>query len=670
MSYIVHEIPYLDTRDLNLDWLIKHQMSLETELKKIQDIIDNLDVNVIVKPEDYGAVGDGIADDTEAIQKCIDENPMKTIVFKGGNYKISDTIYLYDEWGGQQVIFGGARVFWGGSLNSDKPMISITKETDHDPEYGSACRVLGGTFDALHRCGYCCEQYGFYTILDGCKFINFSTGGLFVGKIDGQYTPGKSSLQAKHNNLMIYHNEGNFSADDTTALIIAMPDCEYNQVITNRTRTGIELRSGGNSFINCHTTIQFPDPASITPAEYEATANIRLNPSSSGSTQENTFQGCYFNMGKYMLYSELASRFSTNFDSCYYIWYTSDDFVGLYDSADPDSYIQVVLCGGRASDFRCNNIDILVGARCNVLDYFPLSAPSIIPLPDLIRINSNDRHTEAPVYSAWNLQPENTLTPIVSSSNPATVGTVYEIGCVMLCYGGDLTSAAHTTPFKVRAYNNAGIGEWVIGFTGSPGALQPTILDYTCSVTFTNLALYINDAPTMVTIEGITYPTYYLYLVCNSSGGINQFVTMENDSPFIKTYVRAQVDDARVRVDLTPTNQLTPYKSQLIFNTGGSMPFITPITINQGEIKFGKIDISNITFPDSFKGHTVGLLPRIDGIDNNNDIYMISTPTYSYNVDLSGHITYGTVNIVILKNTAGSYTFSSYNQAFTFIRTD
>lgn len=602
MRHIIHEIPYLDTRDINLDWLIRNQMSLDEAIETLDSKIEELEEQIshitepitLVKVEDYGATGDGVTDDTAAIQQCITENPCATIFFKKGNYKITDTIYLYDEWGGQQVIFGGARLFWGGELDYNKPMISITLETEHLPEYGSACRVLGGNLDALHRVGYCCEQYGFYTILDGCKFINFLTCGLFVGKIDGQYTAGKSSLQAKHNNLMIYHNEGNFSADATTAVIIDRPDCEYNQVITNRTQVAFELRAGGNSFVNCHSTIQFVDPAAVTPAQYLPTKNIYVNPTSSGSTQQNTFQGCYFNMGHYLVYSKNQSRFCVNLDSCFYIWYTSANFTGLWrKQAEPgdDDYpvpdipdnthevalnIPVIICGGRASDFRCNNIDVLVGEKCCVLDYFPQTAPSIIPLPDMIKINSNDRHTEAPIFSAWNLQPENTLTPIVSSGTPATVGTVYEIGAVMLCYGGDQTSQPHTTPFKVRAYNNQALGEWLIGFYGSPGALVPQILDYKTSYPFYNLHLYISNNPDMIEIEGIKYPTYYLYLVCNLQGGIQQFVTVENDSPFVKTYIRAQINDNRVKADLTNLTQLNnPLSMKFVKNVGylsGALP--------------------------------------------------------------------------------------------------
>lgn len=559
---IVHEIPYLDTRDLNLDWLLKNQKYLE---EKIMELSVETGAETPVMPEQYGAKGDGVNDDTIAIQKCIDENPCKTIIFKGGNYMITDTIYLYDEWGGQQVIFGGARIFWGGQMNTDKPMISITKETAHTQEYGSACRILGGTFDALHRCGYGCEQYGFYTVLDACKFINFSTAGLFVGKIDGDYTPNKTSLQAKHNNLMIYHNEGNYSRDDTTAVIIDCPDCEYNQVITNRTMVAFELHAGGNSFVNCHSTIQFASgtEAALTDAEYEKTMHIYNNPSSSNATQQNTFQGCYFNMGKYVVYGSKQSRMSINLDACFYVWYTTANYTGLQKRI-------AVLCGGKACDFRCDNIDVLIGMSdtypFQFVDYYPTSAPSAVPLPDKIKVNSNDRHPEANVIQAFNLQPEDTLTPICSASAPAHTPDAddpnyryYEIGAIMLAYQEWATTTPSTTPVKVRLYQGAGVAEWTIGFESdglTPPRLHPIVMERNLSTLFSATRLYITQDPVEVKIEGIIYPTYYLYLMKTSYGAQPAFVTIENDSPFMKCYIRARISEDHYQSDDTGLNEL------------------------------------------------------------------------------------------------------------------
>lgn len=571
--YIVHELPYLDTRDLNLDWLFKHMKAIEKRQDELEEMIKNIDLECLVKVEDYGAVGDGETDDTEAIQKCINENPNATIFFRRGRYNISDTIYLYDEVGGQQIILGGAIINWDGVYDDNKAMFSITKHAEGvTNELSSCCRILGGNFEGNKRVGYCLEQYSYYGIVDGCKMKGFNRAGLFVGKIAG-YAQGETpkSLQAKHNNLLIYQTEGNFSAENTSAVIITAPDSEYSQIITNRTKVGFELRAGGNSFVNCHTTIQFQDPEAVTPEMYNATKNIWINVSASGSTQQNTFQGCYFNMGKYVVYSQIASRYCVNLDSCFYIWYTAnhDHFKLLWqkqveetdpaypipDIPDQDHerglYIPVYICGGKASDFRCNNIDILVGDRCCVMDYFPESQPSsVVPLPDMVKINSNDRHPEAPVWSAWNMQPENTLTPLCSSGNVIETNVWYEVGAIMLCYNGIRTSSPFTSPVKVRGYLGAGVTEVIIGFNPDEEQeprLHPYVMDFHNTTDFNQTFFAIDEDPTDIEIEGIIYPTYKIYMQIEALGYIPRFLTMENDSPFMKTYVRAQAVSERVR---------------------------------------------------------------------------------------------------------------------------
>lgn len=584
MAYIVHEIPYLDTRDINLDWLFKHMRKLEERQDELEEMINNIDSECLVKVEDYGAKGDGETDDTEAIQKCIDENPNSTIFFRKGTYNIRDTIYLYTEVGGQQIVLGGAIINWTGIYDDSKPMFSVTKVMEDDGsgrDYSSPCRILGGNFNGNKRVGYGIEMYSYYGIVDGVKIKGFNKGGLFVGKIAG-YEPGEQakSLQAKLNNMLIYQTEGNYSAEDTSAVIINAPDSEYSQIVTNRTQVGFELRAGGNSFVNCHSTIQFYDTNTVTPEQYNKTKNIWINPASSGSTQQNNFLGCYFNMGKYVVYSEIASRYCVNLDSCFYIWYTADQdhFPLLWrnqaDPADPDYpvpdipdsshdvglFIPVYICGGRASDFRCNNIDILVGGKACVMDYFPASAPTIVPLPDMVRINSNDRHPEAPIYSAWNLQPENTLTPLCSTSNPVDLNTFYEVGAILLCYGGTATTMPFTSPVKVRAYEGAGVAEWTIGFESdglTPPRLHPVILDWHCSTDFTAMLFFIEPDPEDVEIDGLIYPMYKIYLEKTAYGSQPVFCTIENDSPFVKCYVRNQANAARVRADGTGLTALT-----------------------------------------------------------------------------------------------------------------
>ncbi len=71
-----------------------------------EDITFPADAGVVnVKSAPYNAKGDGVTDDTKAIQSALQNNRTKQIYFPNGNYLISNTLYCRDTGGSQKRFF-------------------------------------------------------------------------------------------------------------------------------------------------------------------------------------------------------------------------------------------------------------------------------------------------------------------------------------------------------------------------------------------------------------------------------------------------------------------------------------------------------------------------------------------------------------------------------------
>lgn len=113
---MMHDFPYTDLHELNLDWFLENFKKLESRVKAIESggisiTVDNAlsitstnpvqnrvitqaldDLSVYVTPEQFGAVGNGIADDTTSFQNAL--NSGKPIMCLSKAYKITDTLRI------------------------------------------------------------------------------------------------------------------------------------------------------------------------------------------------------------------------------------------------------------------------------------------------------------------------------------------------------------------------------------------------------------------------------------------------------------------------------------------------------------------------------------------------------------------------------------------------
>lgn len=569
-----HKYPYTDFHEANLDWFLDRFKELLVEFGNIEDawkafkdefgdnlyntVKNILDIwlddgtiatylNNLVIVNDYGAKGDGVTDDTEAIQRCIDQNPGASIYFKKGTYLISDTLELWGASGGQEIILGGCTLKWIGTESINSIMVNIEK--DYEPAISSMCRICGGNLDGNSKCGVLIQNKAFYTDIGGVKCFDFTNIGILNGTLT--YATNKST-QAKIHDCHIFQVNGNFSLDPTTALCLSYQDNQISNVVTNRTRIAYDLHSGGNNFVNCHSTIQWADNAEITSDLFDG-IHIHLNPPNSGTTQANNFTNCYFNVGKYVVYAAKPTSLLTNLTNCQYIFYSSN----LLPSASYEAFLN----GGYSTYVSCTAFDIIAGAKLSFKDYFPVNNPTPNTVTPIMQFNRNRIHPEADLISANNLMTEGSFASnIINSSNVPTVNTIYEIGGILVTYteATDEQQTQYHDPVKIEYSTNNTYNEAYLTYNG-------TSFELAYSMSATSLAqtrLFIDNAYEMKTINGRPYKLYKLYIQCTGDLGVRRSIKMYSKGFWNKCYMRYYIDSSNT-INSIPENRLD------LFTNGG-----------------------------------------------------------------------------------------------------
>ena len=121
----------------------------------------------------FGTVGDGVADDTAAIQAALDsvKTTGGTIIFPTGVYKLTASVYFYSN---QRLIFeGGATLMQGASINNLMMNYSTADKGGYDATEN--VEIVGATFDGGSYTtnntlfGVCHSKN---IVLRDCRFVN------------------------------------------------------------------------------------------------------------------------------------------------------------------------------------------------------------------------------------------------------------------------------------------------------------------------------------------------------------------------------------------------------------------------------------------------------------------------------------------------------------------
>ena len=403
-----------------------------------------------VTPQSYGAMADGVHDDTEAIQECIAENPNAIIQFPKGTYLISETIYLFGNSGGQHIDFGGSYFEWIGEDDPGTVMFEIA-----NPESGrldttgakeSRALLTGGTFYGADACGTAIKSNAYHSTISDFKCYDFTSAEIMIG------TYGETrSLQNSVSNGLIFMSHGTMQgwSDENQVIGLAVnePDNFFDNININRCSTSVKLCASGNEFYNCHFTAQYLEPQE----EIADTYAVRLDPVNPDHMFSDEFENCYFDNHKYCFQIEQETEKSINLTNGKYY------FSGSILAKNVESGNAYML-GGHSTQINVDNFTIIPSDKR--LRFYDSSWVASVNESYLEISNENynrtlyslDENAVVP-YLASYLASDNESVAIADQDHPLNPNTYYEIGCVTMPESLSLQELSEVT---IRCITNKG----------------------------------------------------------------------------------------------------------------------------------------------------------------------------------------------------------------------
>lgn len=227
----------------------------KTKINLLHDDLYAISLNDKINVKEYGAKGDGITDDTETIQFCIDNFPHRTIYIPEGKYLITSPLDIKsgNDYQVDLYLDNNAEIFSNTNIESLLNIGKTVQGTYNHYEKGAICHIVGGMWNA-ENCKYAIYLTADrkFTTINNVNIYNCSKYGIYIANA----TITNNSADAFITNSKI-SGIGNAIDNENIGLYIQGSDNEINEVRIQRFSIGISIHGNGNIINNIHMTQSF-----------------------------------------------------------------------------------------------------------------------------------------------------------------------------------------------------------------------------------------------------------------------------------------------------------------------------------------------------------------------------------------------------------------------------
>lgn len=317
--------------------------------EKLDDITSR-----IVYPENYGAKGDGVTDDTDAINQCLYDNPNSVIMFTAPTYAISNTINMRGNKGGQTLELNSSTIKWIGADTPNTLMLHMINDGIGTESRGV---IRGGFFNGSCKVKDVILVEAFHPIIEDTKIMDFNGTGIII---DG-YNLGVKSIQGQFSNILIMQGNASllWSEGETIGIKVLTADSQYSNININRCGTSLYLKAHENGFSNCHFTSQFKNKD----GEYPLCYGVQIDTYNVNAQHCDYFTNCYFDCNKYAVYNLVSSsQCQVHLVNCYYFY---------LDDQHNTTHADLAIIGGKSMYHHVDKLNVYPANNGYVRGYQP-----------------------------------------------------------------------------------------------------------------------------------------------------------------------------------------------------------------------------------------------------------------------------------------------------------